>query len=98
LTAWKAMLLSLCFHRFTRAPQILLERPLAAAAGLTRKHQIEARHEGDVLSAGAGFGAGVHRNARAAATAFAGETRGQLPAMRKTLRVQFPAHFRSFHG
>src|SRR5215510_11349880 len=80
-----------------RTAQILLELPLAAAAGLSRDYQVKAWDEGNVLAARSGLCTGISRNACAASASFARQARGQFPAVREDLRVELPTHFRSCH-
>ena len=81
--------------RRTGPAEVFLVLPIAAAAGLAGDDQVEARHEGDQLAAGAGLGAGVGRDALAAPAALAGQARGQLPAVGEDLGVDLEAHLRA---
>src|SRR5438874_4503089 len=78
-------------HRLTRPPQVLLVLPRPTAAGLARDDQVEARHEGHHLAAGARLEARVPGNAPAAA-----EGR-QLPTVRVALRVLLKAQLLPLH-
>src|SRR5258708_7859803 len=85
------------FDSRTRLAQIFLKLPFATASGLARHDEVQAGHEGDELSATTGLGARVGRNASAAAAAFGPVPRGQLPALRKDLRIELPAQLGRLH-